>query len=194
MCGRCLTCQAKHGTPRWRCVTRFMGILDSHVYNVLTRVLIILLQIDPLRRFYTSLLQQNPESEMARRWCAIHGLLERDDAEEWVAEQARKKGRASPTKAPAKRTSTGTKSQPKPKAKKKAVIAAESDVSLSSDSDAPIAAKKPKKKAAAEPSVKAKAKTKPAKKGSDTKKRPLKGDELFYVCESCHYHSSPVHT
>jgi hypothetical protein len=53
---------------------------------------------DPLRKFYTSLLDQVPESEMARRWCATHGLLSREAAEAWVEEQARKKGAKSPAK------------------------------------------------------------------------------------------------
>lgn len=29
---------------------------------------------DPLRKFYTSLLQQNLKSEMASKWCIEHGL------------------------------------------------------------------------------------------------------------------------
>jgi hypothetical protein len=29
---------------------------------------------DALRRFYTSLLKQNPKSEMATKWCVEHGL------------------------------------------------------------------------------------------------------------------------
>lgn len=29
---------------------------------------------DPLRKFYTSLLKQNPHSEMAIKWCIDHGL------------------------------------------------------------------------------------------------------------------------
>ena len=31
---------------------------------------------DSLRRFYESLLKQNPASAMARKWCIDHGLLE----------------------------------------------------------------------------------------------------------------------
>ena len=30
---------------------------------------------DSLRKFYTSLLSQNPNSEMAIRWCTEHGLV-----------------------------------------------------------------------------------------------------------------------
>ena len=30
---------------------------------------------DALRKFYTSLLAQNPKSEMAKKWCTDHGLF-----------------------------------------------------------------------------------------------------------------------
>lgn len=30
---------------------------------------------DGLRKFYTSLLKQNPKSKMAKKWCLEHGLL-----------------------------------------------------------------------------------------------------------------------
>lgn len=53
---------------------------------------------DPLRKFYMSLLEQVPSSEMARRWCVIHGLLPQEEAEAWVQEQTKKKGVKSPTK------------------------------------------------------------------------------------------------
>jgi hypothetical protein len=33
------------------------------------------METDGLRKFYTSLLQQNPKSEMAKKWCLEHGLL-----------------------------------------------------------------------------------------------------------------------
>ncbi|KXZ56094.1 hypothetical protein GPECTOR_2g976 [Gonium pectorale] len=41
---------------------------------------------DSLRKFYTSLLEQRPDSDMAKRWCLTHGLLSRDVAEELVAQ------------------------------------------------------------------------------------------------------------
>lgn len=34
---------------------------------------------DSLRRFYTSLLEQKPESLMAKKWCIEHGLLPDQD-------------------------------------------------------------------------------------------------------------------
>ena len=46
------------------------------------------MQVDALRRFYTSLKEQRSGSEMATRWCAQHGLLPREEAEAWVVEQA----------------------------------------------------------------------------------------------------------
>eukprot|EP00198_Chlamydomonas_reinhardtii_P004933 XP_001694269.1 predicted protein [Chlamydomonas reinhardtii] len=42
-------------------------------------------ETDSLRKFYTSLLEQIPESEMAKKWCLQHGLLSRDEAEKLAA-------------------------------------------------------------------------------------------------------------
>lgn len=71
------------------------------------------LEDDPLRRFYTSLLEQRPDSDMARRWCAQFGLLPREEAERWVLEQASKKGKgtspAKPTAAKKRAASSGAK-------------------------------------------------------------------------------------
>jgi len=39
---------------------------------------------DSLRRFYTSLLRQNPNSRMAMKWCLERGLLSEDEAQEAV--------------------------------------------------------------------------------------------------------------
>lgn len=66
-------------------------------------------QEDPLRRFYTSLLEQNPDSDMAKRWCVMHGLLDRTKAEAWVADQVRKKGAKSPSKLTTVRGTPSTK-------------------------------------------------------------------------------------
>lgn len=55
------------------------------------------LQGDPLRKFYTSLLKQRPESEMARRWCAMHGLLPEEEAAAWVEQQAAKRAAQRPS-------------------------------------------------------------------------------------------------
>lgn len=34
---------------------------------------------DAVRRFYTSLLAQNPKSEMAKKWCVEHGLYPKQE-------------------------------------------------------------------------------------------------------------------
>lgn len=113
---------------------------------------------DPLRRFYTSLLEQRSDSEMARRWCAMTGLLSKQDAEEWVTEQGKKKGGKSPSKQPASKRPS---SAPSTKRKSTAASDDEADfksakkkkVSLGKDTGAekkkkvvqPPAAVKPKK-------------------------------------------------
>lgn len=43
-------------------------------------------QNDPLRKFYTSLLEQVTDSAMARKWCVMHGLLSAKEAQAWVDE------------------------------------------------------------------------------------------------------------
>lgn len=73
---------------------------------------------DPLRRFYTSLLEQVPNSEMARRWCAIHGLLDTKAAAAWVEEQARRRGNKSPSKSQQRRPASKTGSMGEGKKKK----------------------------------------------------------------------------
>ncbi|KAL3131344.1 hypothetical protein ABBQ38_000630 [Trebouxia sp. C0009 RCD-2024] len=56
-------------------------------------------EIDPLRRFYTTLREQRPDSEMAKKWCLIHGVLDDEDAEQIAAELKLKKGQLrSPSK------------------------------------------------------------------------------------------------
>lgn len=53
-------------------------------------------QADPLRKFYTSLLVQRPASDMARKWCVMHGLLSEAEAAAYVDEVAAKKLAARP--------------------------------------------------------------------------------------------------
>lgn len=75
-------------------------------------------EIDPLHKFYTTLKQQRPDSEMAKKWCLIHGLLDLEEAEQLVAELKMRKGQ---TRSPAKvangtagrRSSTGGAAPPK---------------------------------------------------------------------------------
>eukprot|EP00210_Caulerpa_lentillifera_P003063 g2925.t1 len=47
-------------------------------------------ETDPLRRFYTSLLEENSDSKMARKWCIQHGLLKKDEAEQWCLSNSTK--------------------------------------------------------------------------------------------------------
>jgi hypothetical protein len=44
---------------------------------------------DPLRRYYTSLYSQQPDSALAQRFCAQHGLMPLEMAEKWAAEHGR---------------------------------------------------------------------------------------------------------
>mmetsp|Transcript_6782 Transcript_6782/g.15003 ORF Transcript_6782/g.15003 Transcript_6782/m.15003 type:complete len:345 (-) Transcript_6782:711-1745(-) len=69
-------------------------------------------ETDSLRKFYTSLLQQRADSDMARKWCLQHGLLDREEAEEYL-EKLGKKGIKSPTKAEPRKASA-----PRPPAKR----------------------------------------------------------------------------
>lgn len=47
-------------------------------------------ETDALRKYYTSLLQQRPDSQLARKWCVQHGLLPREEALQWLAEAGKK--------------------------------------------------------------------------------------------------------
>lgn len=112
---------------------------------------------DPLRRFYTTLLEQVPTSEMARRWCAIHGLLDVEAAAAWVEEQARKRGSKSPSKSQTRRpasvagkssgkTSSSLETKQKTKTKAKAEVKkrkVESDDDDDDDNDDFKSTKKP---------------------------------------------------
>lgn len=141
-----------------------------------------------MRRFYTTLLEQDPNSEMARRWCAMTGLLPRNEAEKWVAEQTKKKlsGKSSPMKAaPKKKSSTAAsaakRKAPAPAEKKKSSTKAtktknDNDGSRSDDEEdfksarkAKASASKPKPKAvvAAAPPAAEKAPAKKTKKEND---------------------------
>lgn len=118
---------------------------------------------DPLRRFYTSLLEQDPTSEMARRWCAMTGLLPRDQAEKWVKEQTKRKlsGKSSPIKSAAKKkapsASVPKRKVPAPEQQKSKKVKAEKR----SDDEADFKSAK-------------KAKHAPTSKASSEKKPPAK--------------------
>lgn len=46
-------------------------------------------ETDPLRKFYTSLLSQRPDSEMAKKWCLQCGLLDQSEAEKVIRQLGR---------------------------------------------------------------------------------------------------------
>jgi len=79
-------------------------------------------ELDPLRKFYSSLRLQRPESPMAAKWLCMHGLLSQEEAEEYVASTKGAGGLRSPEKARPK--SAAARSQkPAQKSHKKAVSA-----------------------------------------------------------------------
>ena len=77
-------------------------------------------QGDPLRKFYTSLLEQRPESEMARKWCVMNGLLSAEDAQAYVNAVAARKGDSRP----ASRAGNGAKATPAKRAAPKSAAGA----------------------------------------------------------------------
>eukprot|EP00891_Asterochloris_glomerata_P007959 jgi/Astpho2/7959/Aster-06556 len=108
-------------------------------------------ETDPLRRFYTSLLEQRPESEMSKKWLVQHGLLPEDEAQAYVDSTKAAKGsppakrKATPTKAPAKRPSSAGKKEKAAKAapaKRKRKEESESEDSDDDDFDEKPALKK----------------------------------------------------
>lgn len=76
---------------------------------------------DPQRRFYTSLLEQIPSSELAKKWCVMHGLLPLEDAKKWVDKHGKKTVATSSKtkKAPATRAKEPSKKTGSAKASKK---------------------------------------------------------------------------
>jgi len=62
-------------------------------------------ETDPMRKFYTSLLEQNPDSAMAKKWCVMHGLLSAEEAEEWVRQN---KGAGARALTPIKASANGS--------------------------------------------------------------------------------------
>ena len=98
---------------------------------------------DPQRRFYTSLLQQIPTSDMAKKWCVMAGLLPEEDARKWVEQNSKKKVSTVKSQTSAKKKATPRKSAVKkerpPKGKKKTSVEYRDDPS---DSDEEILPKK----------------------------------------------------
>ncbi|KAK9839457.1 hypothetical protein WJX81_003542 [Elliptochloris bilobata] len=129
-------------------------------------------ELDPLRKFYTSTLEQLPGSEMAKRWLLQHGLLLREEAEELVGSQ---KSLKSPGKSPAanrsrpavkmegagmkeaaaKKAGSGSKSATKRPAKRKAVAEESEDKDDDDDEDEDFGAKMTKRTKGAKRAAKA---------------------------------------
>lgn len=113
---------------------------------------------DPQRRFYTSLLEQNPKSEMAQKWCVMNGLLPIEEAKKWVAKHVKKTSGKNSTsakkvsavkspsrgKSPANNKKKGSSEVEKKKAKK-TQKAQYKEEPISSDSDQEIIPKKKKR-------------------------------------------------
>lgn len=105
-------------------------------------------ETDPVRKFYTSLLDQNPTSEMAQRWCIQYGVLPLEEARRIHAELRSVKG-LPPVRTPVKSEPT----RPRPPPPKRKAVAALSD----SDSDDQVLLKRrrpePPKRPAPKPSL-----------------------------------------
>lgn len=114
---------------------------------------------DPQRRFYTSLLEQNPKSEMAQKWCVMNGLLPVEEAKKWVAKHGKKTSgksstgakkasavkRSSDGKSPANKKKKKEGSEVEKKKAKKTQKAQYKEEPISSDSDQEIIPKKKKR-------------------------------------------------
>lgn len=74
---------------------------------------------DPQRRFYTSLLEQNPKSQMAQKWCVMNGLLPIEEAKKWVAKHGKKTSGKTSTSATKVSTAKKVSAAKSPAAKKK---------------------------------------------------------------------------
>lgn len=114
-------------------------------------------ETDPLRMFYSSLLEQRPESEMAEKWCLQHGLIDKARVEEVAKKYARKQAKAE-AKARVKKAAGATKK----------ATAGNAKAAETKKRKAPAkAADKPKKaKAAQKPKPKKKPAPKPAESDS----------------------------
>ncbi|GIL79645.1 hypothetical protein Vretimale_12240 [Volvox reticuliferus] len=154
-------------------------------------------ETDSLRKFYTSLLEQRPESEIAKKWCLTHGLLSREEAEDLVAQLKKSKPAVkSPAKPSARSESKNAAAKPRrtmekapaPKRQRQAIsppkrtrakYSDEEDESSSDsdedDDDEPILKAKPATKPAAKTPA-----TKPTPASTGQKKsRPNERDRAF---------------
>ena len=101
-------------------------------------------ETDSLRKFYTSLRMQKPESEMAEIWLMEHGLLPEEEQKKAYKKMLARKGKSAPAKRPASASKPKPPAVKKPKTEpgankpKKAVAVDDDD----SDDDAPLASLK----------------------------------------------------
>ena len=58
-------------------------------------------ETDSLRKFYSSLRLQKPESEMAEMWLMEHGLLPEEEQKKAYKKMLARKGKSAPAKRPA---------------------------------------------------------------------------------------------
>lgn len=97
-------------------------------------------ETDSLRKFYSSLRVQKPESEMAEMWLMEHGLLPEEEQKKAYKKMLARKGKSAPAKRPASASKPRPPSAKKPKTEKpKKAVAVDDD---DSDDDAPLASLK----------------------------------------------------
>jgi hypothetical protein len=97
-------------------------------------------ETDSLRKFYSSLRLQKPESEMAEMWLMEHGLLPEEEQKKAYKKMLARKGKSAPAKRPASASKPRPPSAKKPKTEKpKKAVAVDDD---DSDDDAPLASLK----------------------------------------------------
>ncbi|GAB4813504.1 hypothetical protein N2152v2_000550 [Parachlorella kessleri] len=124
---------------------------------------------EPLRKFYTSLLEQRPDSEMAMKWCVQHGLLPAEKAQAWLDQQPR---RVTGAKSPSKGAAAGARGGSRTPAKRKTAVKEEDDDDDEDDFKKPVA-----KKRAAPAAKKSGAAGTAAKKTTVKKEQPEWSDD-----------------
>ena len=97
-------------------------------------------ETDSLRKFYSSLRLQKPESEMAEMWLMEHGLLPEEEQKKAYKKMLARKGKSAPAKRPASASKPRPPSAKKPKTEKpKKAVAVDDDDSAD---DGPLASRK----------------------------------------------------
>ena len=101
-------------------------------------------ELDCLRMFYESMYNENPQSELAEKWCLIHGIIPRNKLDAVIKKHGipgKVGGASTPKTAPAPlkkgQASPAVKNEKAPEVKKK-----EQEKNADSDDDVPLANKK----------------------------------------------------